>query len=157
MKKKNIIELLIFILFAELVGALSALLTGDFSQSYSVIVKPPLSPPGILFPIVWTILYALMGVSAFIIFKAKKPQMYKSAALKVYALQLFVNFLWSIIYFRFELLLLAAADIILLDVLVFVMIVRFFKIRPSAAFINIPYIIWLLFATYLNIATVILN
>lgn len=157
MKKKKITELLIFIVSAELVGALSALLTGDFMQNYNNLVKPPLSPPGFVFPLVWSILYALMGISAFLVFISSKRQSIKNNALTIYGAQLFINFLWSIIYFRFNSPLIAFIDIIVLDLLVIIMIMKFCKINRISAIINIPYLIWILFASYLNISTVILN
>ena len=157
MKKKKITELLIFIVSAELVGALSALLTGDFMQNYYSLAKPPLSPPGFVFPLVWTILYALMGVSAFLIFASDKPQSKRNAALTIYGAQLFINFLWSIIYFRFNSPIIALIDIIILGLLLIMMIKSFYKIRHISAFLNIPYLLWIIFATYLNFVTIILN
>lgn len=157
MKKKKITELLIFIVSAELVGALSAMLTGDFMQSYNNLAKPSLSPPGFVFPIVWGILYALMGTSAFLIFSSNKPLSKRNTALTIYSAQLLINFLWSIIYFRFNSPLIALIDIIILGLLVIMMIMNFYKIRYISAFLNIPYILWIIFAVYLNVATIILN
>ncbi len=157
MKKRKITELLIFIISAELTGALSALIAGDTSEFYSELVKPSLAPPGFLFPIVWTILYALMGISAFLIYETDAEESVKKNALLVYAIQLFVNFTWSIIFFRFEMPGLSSIVIVALFILVAVMISRFCKIRPAAAYINIPYLIWVGFASYLNIAIWLLN
>ncbi len=157
MNKKKLTELLIFIVSAELVGALSALFTGSFSAAYDVMQKPPLSPPAFLFPVVWTILYAVMGTSAYLVFNSRKPQYEKGGALKIYGVQLIVNFFWSIIYFRLEMRGVALLDIILLDMLVVLMIIRFYRIRQISGIMNVPYLLWLLFATYLNLATVILN
>ena len=147
-------ELLIFILSAELTGALSALFAGDFSARYETITKPPLSPPGALFPVVWTILYALMGISAYIIWQ-RSGQI--SGEKKLYIVQLAVNFLWSILFFRFGLLGFSAICAILLLVLVFAMIKGFGKISTSAAYINIPYLLWSAFAAYLSIGIWALN
>ena len=88
MKKIKITDLLIFIVTAELVGALSALLSGDFKSFYADIIRPPLSPPTWLFPAVWTVLYALMGISAYIIWQDNGSAIRKAAALKLYFLQL---------------------------------------------------------------------
>ena len=156
MKKKKITELLIFIVSAELVGALSALITGNFTSIYESMPKPPFSPPGIVFPIVWTILYAVMGISAFFVFTSRQPQYEKSAALKIYAAQLVVNFFWSIIYFRLEMPTAALIDIIVLDMLVVLMVMRFYRLNPISGLMNIPYLIWLAFATYLNVAAVLM-
>ena len=98
MKKRSITEALIYIISAELAGVLSALLTGSFSDFYDKFKEPPLLPPAGLFPVVWTILYALMGISAYIVSRYKNSE----KALTVYWVQLAVNFLWSIVFFRFE-------------------------------------------------------
>ncbi len=157
MKKIKWTELLSFIIGTELVGALSSLLSGNYSSFYSELIKPPLAPPGILFPIVWAILYALMGISAYMIYTSDADSGEKRNALVLYALQLFVNFMWSIVFFRFEQIGAAAAVLILLVILVGAMIVQFKKIRPLAGYLNIPYLLWILFAAYLNIGFLILN
>lgn len=150
-------ELLIFVIGTELVGALSALFAGDFSSFYNGLNQPPLAPPGIVFPIVWTILYALMGISAYLIYDSEDISGERSEALGIYAAQLFVNFMWSIVFFRFEKPEAAAVVIILLAVLVAAMILKFRKISPAAAYLNIPYLLWVIFAAYLNIGVVVLN
>lgn len=157
MKRINLCELLIFIFSAELVGALSALLAGNMTEFYSTLVKPALSPPGWLFPIVWTILYALMGLSAYLIYRSNAAQSEKKNALIIYAAQLFVNFLWSIVFFRFKSLWLAVAVIVILLALIVWMLLVFRKISPVAAYLNIPYLIWTLFATYLTVSILVLN
>lgn len=157
MKKIKWTELLIFIIGTELVGALSSLLSGDFSSFYSELTKPPLSPPGIIFPIVWAILYALMGISAYMIYVSDADIEEKRKALTLYAAQLFVNFMWSIVFFRFEQIGAAAVVVILLVMLVAAMIVAFKRIRPLAGYLNIPYLLWVLFAAYLNVGFLILN
>lgn len=155
MKKFSLTDLLIFIVAAELVGAVSALLSGNFGNFYSEITRPPFSPPALVFPIVWAILYALMGISSYMIFLSRSP--IRKNALTVYAVQLAVNFSWSIIFFRFRLLNAAAAVAVLLAVLVAVMVYMFIKIKKKAGLINIPYLLWSLFAAYLAIGTAILN
>lgn len=157
MKKHSICDILLYIISAELVGAASALLSGGFSDFYLTYTKPPLLPPAWLFPVVWTVLYALMGVSAYLVSRADADAAVKRSALAVYWLQLAVNFLWSIVFFRFEALWAAFAVIMLLWVLIIVMMVRFYRIRPAAALINIPYLLWVTFAAYLNLATAIIN
>ena len=157
MKKIKWTELLIFIIGTELVGALSSLLSGNFSSFYSELNKPPFAPPGILFPIVWAILYAIMGISAYMIFFSDADTGDKKKTLTLYAVQLFVNFMWSIVFFRFEKIGAAAAVLILLIILTAIMIVTFKRIRPLAGYLNIPYLLWLLFAAYLNIGFIILN
>lgn len=157
MKKIQWTELLIFIIGTELVGALSSLLSGNFSSFYSELIRPPLAPPGILFPIVWAILYALMGISAYMIYVSDASNGEKKKALTLYAIQLFVNFMWSIVFFRFEQIGAAFAVLVLLIILVVMMIVSFYKIRPLAGYLNIPYLLWIIFAAYLNLGFLILN
>lgn len=150
-------DLLISIGIAELVGVLSAVLSGNSWGFYKELSRPPFSPPGIVFPIVWVILYALMGISAYLIEQSKSPEVEKQKALRIYAAQLFLNFLWSIVFFRFELFGLSVIIILTLLFLVALMIYSFYKIEPPAAYLNIPYFLWLVFAAYLNIGIVILN
>lgn len=155
MKKFSITDLLIFIVATELVGAFSALLSGNFRDFYSEITQPPLSPPALVFPIVWAVLYALMGISAYMIFVGRNPM--RKNALIVWAVQLAVNFSWSIIFFRFRLLTLAAITAVILAFLVGIMVYMFAKIKKSAGIINIPYLLWSIFAAYLAAGTAILN
>ncbi len=157
MKKVNKTEALIFIVIAELVGAVSALLSGTFSDKYMSFEQPPLSPPGWVFPVVWGILYALMGVSAYLVYNSDGKQKNKSVALTVYYIQLALNFLWSIIFFRFDFYTVALVDLILLLIAVIIMTFMFYRINKAAGYMNIPYVIWLIFATYLNVGVAVLN
>lgn len=157
MKRFNLTEMLISVVAAELVGACSALLAGGFSGFYRQIVQPPFSPPGFVFPVVWTILYALMGISSYLVWAEQDAGILRSRALRVYALQLAVNFSWSILFFRFRLFGIAAADAVLLAVLVAVMILRFAKVRRAAAWMNLPYLLWSCFAAYLAVGVLLLN
>ena len=157
MKKIKITDLLIFIVGTELVGVLSGILAGGSFSFYKEIVRPPFSPPGWIFPIVWIILYALMGISAYLIYTSKATVRQKNFALAVYAIQLVVNFLWSIVFFRLEMVGLSVIIILLLLFLIVVMICVFYRIRPVAAYLNIPYLLWTAFASYLNIGVLILN
>ena len=157
MKKHNISDLLLYVLSAELIGVVSALLSGGFSDFFEVYKEPPLLPPAWLFPVVWTILYALMGISAYLIHIEPKDTEGRLSALTSYWVQLMINFSWSIVFFRFELLWASVVVILTLLVAVIVMLSRFRRIKSVAAYLNIPYLIWLLFATYLNIATAVIN
>ena len=157
MKKFKLTDLLIFVVTAELVGALSALLAGDFTSFYAEVIRPPLSPPAWLFPVVWAILYSLMGTSAYMIWNNRKNELHRSYALKLYYIQLAVNFSWSIIFFRFRAFALAAAVAVILFFLVGAMILSFRRISPLAAKLNIPYLVWLGFASYLAVAIYFLN
>ena len=129
-----------------------------FSRSgmvYKEILKPFLSPPGFIFPIVWTILYVLMGISSLIIYSSSSYK--REDALKLYIVQLFVNGFWTVIFFNLRLYFLAFLWIILLIVLVVIMISRFYNIDKKAAYLQIPYLIWLLFALYLSFGVFVLN
>lgn len=121
--------------------------------NYSELVKPPLAPPKIFFPIAWTIIYILMGIS----YNMYRNDNNDSRIKFIYYLQLFVNLLWSVIFFIWKARLLAVLWIVLLDILVIILIKRFFYEKPISAKLNIPYLIWILFATYLTIGIFILN
>lgn len=157
MNKSKIKNLLFYVISAELIGILSAYFTGNFSDFFLKYKAPPLLPPAWIFPVVWSILYVLMGFSAHIISDTDGDFYQKNRALLIYWFQLAVNFIWSIFFFRFELMKPGAAIIIFLIFLVSAMIYSFKYIRASAAYLNIPYLIWLIFALYLNIATIIVN
>ena len=147
--------LIISILISLGVGGLSALITGGDMDTYKQLSKPPLSPPSVLFPIVWTILFILMGISAYMVYVSKDRD--KDSALTVYVIQLIINFFWSIIFFSLKLRLFAFIWIILLLVLIIIMIVKFYRISKLAGLLQIPYLIWTCYATYLTIAIYILN
>ena len=153
MKIKNKTLLIISILIPLAVGVLSSLLSGN--MSYSTFNKPSFSPPSYLFPIVWTVLYILMGISSYIIYSSNSPN--KEKALTTYAIQLFFNFFWSILFFGFSQYLLAFVLLILLIILIGVMISLFYQIQPLAAYLQIPYLLWCLFAAYLNYTIYTLN
>ena len=140
------------ILMPLILGAIVGFITSK-SMDYSTLVKPVLAPPSILFPIVWSILYILMGVSYGIL----KTNRISEESKKIYYLQLGVNLLWSIIFFTFKLRFIALLWIILLDILVILMIKYFYKDNKIAAYLQIPYLVWVLFATYLNLAIYLLN
>lgn len=136
-------------------GLVSAWITGDSRQVYGTLVRPPLAPPAVVFPIVWTALFLLMGVSAHLVYTAAAAD--KKAALAIYAAQLAVNALWSPIFFKLKLFLFAFIWLVLLWGLVVWMIGRFYQIHKAAAWLQIPYLLWLSFAGYLNWAIYILN
>ncbi len=148
--KQNTKLLIKSIALPILVGLISGLLTRNAMQDFQVLVKPPLAPPGWLFPVVWIILYTLMGISAYLIQTSSADEEMKSDALMIYRYQLMVNFLWPIFFFSFGWYLVAFAWLLLLWGLVIVMIWNFSKISKTAAYLNIPYLIWLTFAAYLN-------
>lgn len=140
------------------VGGLSSLLTKDNMQIYEQINKPALAPPMILFPIVWGILFVLMGISSAIVYEKRETDKEASQeALKVYALQLAVNFFWTIIFFNMQAYLFAFIWLIVLWVLIILMIIKFKKISPTAAYLQIPYLLWVTFAGYLTLMIYLLN
>ncbi len=156
MKKIKIWDILIFVLSAELAGALSALIAGgSFGAYYETLVKPPLAPPAWLFPVMWAVLYALMGISAYLINESGGEQ--RRPALILYLAQLFVNLLWSPVFFGLRSFGGAVAVVIAMLVLVVCMLLVFGRISRCAALLNIPYVIWTAFASYLTIGFCVLN
>lgn len=115
---------------------------------YPTLAKSPLAPPNILFPIVWSILYAMMGVSIALIIHSTKIK--RSICINLFIVQMIANFLWSFLFFYLESPLLGMIDIILLDILVIIYIWKSYPVNRISAYLFIPYILWLLFATYLN-------
>ena len=158
MKPINLKRIVAAILIPEATGFISALLSGSMGEAYNNYAKPPLSPPAILFPIVWVILYGLMGIASYIVYDetARKPAERREALL-FYALQLGVNFLWPIIFFRLESYRVAFAVLIILILLVGITAAKFKRQSDVAFYLLIPYIVWLIFAAYLNLGVAILN
>ena len=138
------------------VGGASALISMDSMQNFSSLNQPPLSPPAWMFPLAWSILYVLMGIAAYLVSESGMPARSKTA-MTVYGVQLFFNFFWSIIFFNFEAYLFAFIWLIILWVLIIVNTVLFFGINKKAGFLMIPYILWVTFAAYLNLAIYLIN
>ena len=141
-----------YILIPLILGALAGFLSGSFG-GYKDMVMPSFAPPGILFPIVWSILYILMGVSRYII--SQKDN--NSSAVSIYRFQLGVNLLWSFFFFTFRWYLFSFLWIILLIILVLIMIKKFYNISKVASFLQIPYLVWIVFASILNFSIYYLN
>ncbi len=139
------------------VGLLSSLLTKGSMEEYMNLNKPPLSPPSWVFGVVWPILFILMAVSAYLVYVSDATEKEKKDALFLYGLQLFINFFWTIIFFNLQMRVFAFIWLLLLWVVVLFMIKDFIKISKTAGYLQIPYIIWLTFAGYLNLATAIMN
>lgn len=157
MKKLPWKPYLIGILIVEAVGALSGWLSRDgISYFNTQVQQPPLSPPALLFPIVWGILYALMGISIVRIWM-QPPSPSRQLGLNLFVAQLTVNFFWSLIFFNAQAYGLAFLWILLLWVLVLSMILTFRKVDPPSAWLQIPYLLWLTFAAYLNFGVWMLN
>lgn len=154
---KNIRLLIKSIALPLIVGFLASLLTRQSLQSFSTINKPPLSPPAILFPIVWTILYTLMGIGCYLVVTSNGEEDEIQRATRIYGIQLVVNFLWPTFFFNLQWYFFAFIWLFFLWILVIIMLLRFSKVSKTAAYINIPYFIWLTFAAYLNLGIFLLN
>lgn len=157
MLKGNCKTYAFWILLTEAVGGLSGWLTREGTKVFSeTVTQPPLSPPMIVFPIVWGILYLLMGISAARIYLApESPE--RSRGLNLYVAQLIVNFFWSLIFFNAQAFGFAFIWLLLLWVLVLLIILTFRKVDPLAAWLQVPYFLWLTFAAYLNFGVWYLN
>ena len=156
LKTKKIKVYVVFIATALLAGGVSSLVTLPGMKEYmSEAVKPALSPPGAVFGAVWTLLYTLMGISAAEICLSGAPDRWR--ALTVYAVQLAVNFLWSVFFFGLSVYGFAVIWLLLLLLLTIIMTSMFYRIKRRAGLLQLPYIAWLCFALYLNIAVWLLN
>ena len=140
-----------------IVGGAAALLSGGGMETFAALNQPPLSPPGWLFPVVWTILYVLMGIASYLVYSAGPKRPAVSEALSVYGLQLAVNFLWPVFFFRFGWYLFSFFWLILLWFLIVVTIIRFCRVSKPAAYLMLPYLLWVTFAGYLNFGVYLLN
>lgn len=136
-------------------GALSGFITSGSMQQFEQLLKPPLAPPGIAFPIVWTILYVLMGIASYLIWQSADRG--RGKALVLYGIQLLVNVLWPILFFTLQMRLLSFFWLLLLIVLIIWTMARFAKINKTAAWLLVPYLLWTLFAGYLNLGVYLLN
>lgn len=161
-KKQSIISLIASLALVVLTSGLSSLLSKNGMESYPNLAKPSLAPPGIVFPIVWGILFFLMAISSWLILKELTQTFSIKGALLstpilLYFAQLLVNFFWSILFFRFGWYLFAFFWLLLLIFLVYKMIRSFERISHIAAYLQIPYLLWLVFAGYLNLGVWVLN
>ena len=153
MKKAKIY--ILSILLALTVGGLSALATANNMNIYDKINMPPLSPPGWLFPVVWSILYILMGIGAAIIFTSDSPK--KDDALFVYAVSLVLNFSWSIFFFNMQSFIISFIILVALWLSIIITMIKYYPINKTAAWLQLPYLLWVTFAGYLNLAIIFLN
>ena len=174
MKENNGIfeKLIIAIGIPILVGGMSGLIVGDSRASFEMLEKPGIAPPGWVFPVVWLVLYALMGIASYIVYNQEtttqasahtptqssiiSPQQKKNALI-LYGVQLVVNFFWPIIFFGYERYLLAFFWLVLLWTLIIFTIKAFYKISKPAAWLLVPYLLWVTFAGVLNLAIYCLN
>lgn len=154
MKKINFKRLIIITIITFVVGSFFSWFTMNNMDTFKELEKP-VNVPGILFPIVWSILYLLMSISCYIITTSNNKN--KDKALIWYGMQLVINSLWSLIFFGFGVYLFAFIWIILLLIAVVIMVAKFYSIDKRASYLNIPYILWIIFAGYLNFGIYLLN
>ena len=157
MNKSNIIKLVISLLLPLSVGAVAGMFTSQAVPTwYASLNRPSFNPPNWVFGPVWTSLYMLLGISFFLIWKEKASKE-RDLATKVFSIQMLLNFAWSFLFFYFNLIGVALIEIILLLISIAAMIYLFYKIKPFAAYLNIPYLLWVSFATILNAGYYFLN
>ena len=147
-------KLIGYISLPIIIGAIVGWLTSGGMEKFKYMNKPPLSPPGWLFPVVWTILYALMGISYYLIKQSGEDI---TTPKRLYIIQLFFNYMWSFIYFNMDNYLFAFIWLVVLWILIILTAVSFYRVNKTAGLLYIPYIIWVTFAGYLNLATYLLN
>lgn len=153
--KINIKSLLLNLALPLGVGFISAIITSNSMEQYEALVKPPLAPPPSVFPIVWTILFILMGISSYIIWESTVYP--KKKAFSWYLIQLVLNAFWTIIFFNLEMRLFAFFWLLALLFAIGKMIYNFAGVNKVAAYLQIPYFIWVVFAGYLNLSIYLLN
>lgn len=159
--KAKILACTLAILIPLIVGGVSAFLTSDSMKTFGTMKQPPLSPPALLFPIVWTLLYAMMGVSNYLIWKEAPTEetliKARKKAIILYGIQLFLNFCWSPIFFNGKYYYFAFAWLVVLWCLILWLITVSWKVSKPASCLLIPYLLWSTFAGYLNIMIAVLN
>jgi len=158
LNRQTILKLIFSLALPLAIGGISSYLVrnemdGDW---FNTLAKPPFNPPSYLFGSVWTALYILMGVSMFLIWNTPKTKL-RQKALAIFGIQLFFNFWWSILFFSFHTIFLSVVNILVMWFLIIFMITLFKKIKPVTAYLQIPYLLWVTFATVLNISIWYLN
>lgn len=157
-KKIRFIPLIISIAIPLFIGGITSLIIPNMQSIYENLAKPIFSPPSIVFPIVWTILYILVGIASYKVYILKYDNIDVSSAIFVYGIQLLLNFLWPLIFFGFRLYGLAFIELILLIIFVVLTIIRFYqKAGIKVVLLLLPYLIWLIYAGVLNFFIWMLN
>jgi len=157
MTKSNTIKLILSLILPLSIGAFAGMFTSEAIPGwYATLNRPSFNPPNWLFGPVWTTLYLLMGISFYMIWKQEKSKE-RDLALLFFFIQLALNFAWSFIFFYFNKIGFAFAEIVLLWLSIVLMMIRFYKIKPITAYINIPYLLWVSFASMLNLSYYLLN
>ncbi len=157
MNRLQLFKLIVSIILPLSLGSLAGIFTAQsIPEWYATLRRPSFNPPNWIFGPVWTTLYILMGISFFLIWKQDAGKE-RNLAILVFLLQLLLNFSWSFIFFYFNMIGFALVEIILLWISIVIMLVLFYKIKPMAAYINLPYLLWVTFATILNASYYFLN
>lgn len=156
-RKVRVLTLIVAILLPLGVGGFSAFLTAEDIRVYADMNRPPLAPPGWVFPVVWTLLYVLMGVASYLVYTSDADPTLKRRALTVYCIQLAMNFFWSTLFFTYARLLTAFIWLTLLWLFTLGCTVRFYYIRPAAGLMMGGLLVWTTFAGYLNLACYLLS
>lgn len=146
-------KLLISIGIPLIIGFAGSLFA-DVQSGFSDIYKPSFTPPMILFPIVWTILYVLMGISSYLVYESNDD---KGSSLLIYGIQLIINSLWTIFFFKLHWFLFSFILVLIILALVIFMSIKFYKINKLSGLLQIPYILWLMFAAFLSFNVYLLN
>lgn len=157
MRRSDITKLVIAILIPLALGAIAGRFTAQaVPEWYATLNRPSFNPPNWIFGPVWTVLYILLGISLYLIWK-QPPSQERNNALRIFSIQMFFNFIWSFVFFYFNQIGLALIVIICLWICIVLMLRSFYRIKPIAAYLNIPYLLWVTFASILNVAYYFLN
>jgi len=157
MKSNQIGKLIASLLLPLGIGGIAGMFTTEAIPGwYASLNQPSFNPPNWVFGPVWTTLYIIMGISLFMIWRLDAGKQ-RNQAILIFLAQLLLNFCWSFFFFYFQMIGFALIDIVALWILIFIMLIRFYKLKPIAAYINIPYLLWVTFATALNLAYFFLN
>ncbi|WP_412989718.1 TspO/MBR family protein [Pediococcus siamensis] len=148
---------LLFVLGVQILGSLSALFAGNIKEIYNSLSLPPLAPPDSLFGIVWPVLYLLIAVSGYLIYQSIAFRGEKTTSFVLFGAQLLLNFIWSIIFFGGNYYWLGVVVVVALDLIVLGCVVQYFKINKMASLLLVPYLVWILFATYLSVGVAMLD
>jgi benzodiazapine receptor len=155
--RTRILKLLVSIVLPLGLGAIAGMFTAQsVPEWYATLNRPSFNPPNWIFGPVWTTLYLLMGISLFLVWKQEASKA-RNLAISIFFLQLLLNFAWSFIFFYFNRIGFALVEIVLLWISIVLMLVLFYKIKPMASYINIPYLLWVTFAAVLNASYYFLN
>lgn len=155
--KRNWKTLMISIAIPLLVGGVSGFISRGGMELFKQLNKPPFSPPGWIFPVVWTVLFILIGIASYLIFISDQQKSQVQKVLRIYAIQLAINFFWPIFFFYFQWYLFSFLWLLFLWFFILLTIISFSKISKTAAYLLVPYLLWVTFAGYLNLFIFILN